>query len=72
VEKRIQSLLRTGTGINKTAAALSVEIATVQRIRAEMDPFESSARVKAKAASLTQAKTAQEQFCPVDPFRISS
>jgi hypothetical protein len=43
VEKRIQSLLRTGTGINKTAAALSVEIATVQRIRAEMDSFESSA-----------------------------
>jgi len=30
VEKRIQSLLRTGTGINKAAATIGVGTATVQ------------------------------------------
>jgi len=43
VEKRIQSLLRTGTGINKTAREAGVGTATVQRIRAEMGPFDASA-----------------------------
>jgi hypothetical protein len=38
-----QSLLRGGTGINKTAATVGVGTATVQRVRAEMGPFESEA-----------------------------
>jgi len=36
-------VLRTGTGINKTAATVGVGTAIVQRIRAEMGPFDASA-----------------------------
>ena len=39
----MQRLLRGGTGINKTAATVGVGAATVQRIRAEMGPFDASA-----------------------------
>ena len=42
-EREIQRLLRGGTGINKTAATVGVGTATVQRVRAEMGPFESAA-----------------------------
>jgi DNA invertase Pin-like site-specific DNA recombinase len=42
-EKAIQCLLRAGTGIDKTAATVGVGTATVQRVRAEMGPFESKA-----------------------------
>src|SRR5262249_38636019 len=42
-ERTIQRLLRGGTGINKTAATVGVGTATVQRVRAEMGPFESEA-----------------------------
>ena len=42
-ERAIQRLLRGGTGINKTAATVGVGTATVQRVRAEMAPFESEA-----------------------------
>jgi len=42
-ERAIQRLLRGGTGINKTAATVGVGTATVQRVRAEMGPFESEA-----------------------------
>jgi DNA invertase Pin-like site-specific DNA recombinase len=42
-ERTIQRLLRSGTGINKTVATVGVGTATVQRIRAEMAPFESEA-----------------------------
>ena len=42
-QKAIQRLLRGGTGINKTAATVGVGTATVQRVRAEMLPFESEA-----------------------------
>jgi DNA invertase Pin-like site-specific DNA recombinase len=43
VEKRILSLLKVGTGINKTAREAGVGTATVQRIRAKMGPFDASA-----------------------------
>jgi DNA invertase Pin-like site-specific DNA recombinase len=43
VEKRIQGLLKGGTGINKTAKTVGVGTATVQRVRAEMIPFDASA-----------------------------
>jgi DNA invertase Pin-like site-specific DNA recombinase len=39
----IRRLLRGGTGINKTAATVGVGTATVQRVRAEMGPFENEA-----------------------------
>ena len=42
-ERAIQRLLRGGTGINKTAATVGVGTATVQRVRAEVGPFESEA-----------------------------
>ena len=42
-ERAIRRLLRGGTGINKTAATVGVGTATVQRVRAEMGPFESEA-----------------------------
>ena len=42
-ESAIERLLRGGTGINKTAATVGVGTATVQRVRAEMGPFESEA-----------------------------
>jgi DNA invertase Pin-like site-specific DNA recombinase len=42
-ESTIRRLLRGGTGINKMAARVGVGTATVQRVRAEMDPFESEA-----------------------------
>jgi DNA invertase Pin-like site-specific DNA recombinase len=41
-EKAVQRLLRGGTGIHKTAATVGVGTATVQRIKAEMGPFEQS------------------------------
>ena len=41
-EREIQRLLRGGTGINKTAATVGVGTATVQRVRAEMGPFDES------------------------------
>ena len=47
VEKRIQSLLKGGTGINNTASEAGVGTATVQRIRAEMGPFGESASAAA-------------------------
>jgi DNA invertase Pin-like site-specific DNA recombinase len=42
-ERAIRQLPRGGTGINKTAATVGVGTATVQRVRAEMGPFESEA-----------------------------
>jgi hypothetical protein len=42
-EKAIWRLLSAGRGINKTAATAVVGTATVQRIRAEMGPFDVSA-----------------------------
>ena len=38
-----QRHLKAGTGINKTAATVGVGTATVQRVRADMGPFESEA-----------------------------
>jgi hypothetical protein len=37
------AFLRTGAGIDKTAATVGVGTAIVQRIRAEMGPFDASA-----------------------------
>jgi transposase-like protein len=47
-EGTIRRLLRGGTGINKTAATVGVGTATVQRVRAEMGPFESKERERRK------------------------
>ena len=41
--------LLTGTGINKTAAAIGVGTATVQRIRAEISPFDEGDTASAAA-----------------------
>jgi transposase-like protein len=43
IERAIQRLLRAGTGIHKTAQTVGVGTATVQRIRAEIGPFDASA-----------------------------
>ena len=45
-ERAIQRLLRDGTGINKTAATVGVGTATVQRVRAEMSPFDGCAAAR--------------------------
>jgi DNA invertase Pin-like site-specific DNA recombinase len=47
VEKRIQGLLRAGTGVNKTARTVGVGTATVQRIKGELGPFEEGASAAA-------------------------
>ena len=46
-EKRIRHLLKAGTGINKTARTVGVGTAAVQRIRAELGPFEPGASADA-------------------------